>query len=77
MLRWLTHELVQRMEADQLNVGGSRMKKWINTALLIIGILLFVNGIANIVDDSRVLTYDITSILSGTGFILVSRMKLI
>ena len=53
------------------------MKKWINTALLIIGILLLVNGIANIVDDSRVLTYDITSILSGTGFILVSRMKLI
>ena len=44
-----------------------------NISLLIVGILLILNGFANIVDDSRVLTYDITSILSGLGFILVSR----
>jgi hypothetical protein len=44
-----------------------------NILILIVGILLVLNGFANIVDDSRVLTYDITSILSGLGFVLVSR----
>lgn len=44
-------------------------------ALLVIGILLTLNGFANIIDDSRVLTYDITSILSGIGFVLLSRIK--
>jgi ABC-type transport system involved in multi-copper enzyme maturation permease subunit len=44
-----------------------------NILLLIVGILLILNGFGNIVDDSRVLTYDITSILSGLGFIIVSR----
>lgn len=52
------------------------MHKSIKISLLIIGILLLINGIGNIIDDSRVLTYDITSILSGIGFILISRMKL-
>lgn len=49
------------------------MNKKIKLVILIIGILLVINGLANIVDDARVLTYDITSILSGIGFILVSR----
>lgn len=40
--------------------------------IIIIGILLVLNGLANIFDDSRILTYDITSILSGVGFIIVS-----
>lgn len=40
--------------------------------LIIIGILLFLNGVLNIIDDARVLTYDIASILSGIGFIIVS-----
>ncbi len=51
------------------------MKKVIKIALLIIGVLLLLNGFGNIVDDARVLTYDIASILSGIGFILVSRIK--
>lgn len=51
------------------------MKKWIRVSLLIIGLVLLINGVGNIIDNSRVLTYDITSILSGTGFILISRIK--
>ncbi len=51
------------------------MNKKIKIALLIIGILLVINGLANIVEDARVLTYDITSILSGIGLILISRAK--
>lgn len=51
------------------------MEKWIRISLVVIGILLLLNGIANIVDDSRVLTYDLTSILSGIGFIVASRMS--
>ncbi len=52
------------------------MSKSIKISLLVIGILLLINGIGNIIDDSRVLTYDIASILSGVGFILVSRLKI-
>ena len=51
------------------------MKKWIRIALAVVGVLLLVNGLANIAEDARVLTYDITSILAGIGFILVSRLK--
>ena len=47
----------------------------ISVGLVVVGVLLLVNGFANIVDDARVLTYDITSILAGIGFILVSRLK--
>jgi len=43
--------------------------------ILVIGVLLVVNGIGDIVDDSRILTYDLTSIFSGVGFIIVSRTK--
>lgn len=52
------------------------MSKAIQISLLFIGILLLINGIGNIIDDARVLTYDITSILSGAGFILISRIKM-
>ena len=41
-------------------------------SLIIIGILLIINGLLNIIDDSRVLTFDITSILAGIGFIVLS-----
>ena len=48
------------------------MKNWL---ILLVGVLLLINGFGNIVDDSRVLTYDITSVLSGLGFVLISRRK--
>lgn len=51
------------------------MKKVIKIVLITIGILLLLNGLLNIVDDGTVLTYDITSILSGIGFILVVKYK--
>ena len=47
------------------------MNKIIKITLIIIGVLLLGNGLLNIVDDGTVLTYDIASILSGIGFILV------
>ena len=43
--------------------------------LIVIGILLLFVGFGNIVDDSRVLTYDITAILSGIGFVILSMKK--
>lgn len=48
------------------------MKKVTKNPLKIVAILLIVNGLLNIFDNGMVLTYDITSILSGIGFILVS-----
>jgi uncharacterized membrane protein len=51
------------------------MNKIIKSTLIIIGILLLLNGLLNIIDDGRVLTYDIASILSGIGFILVPLYK--
>lgn len=51
------------------------MKKKIRIALLVIGILLLLNGFVNIIDDGRILTYDIASILSGIGFILLGSFK--
>ena len=51
------------------------MKNLTNITLLIIGVLLFINGFGNIIDDARVLTYDLTSILSGIGFVVLSRKK--
>jgi len=51
------------------------MNKKIKIGLLVIGVLLLLNGLLNIVDDGRVLVYDIASILSGIGFILASRIK--
>lgn len=51
------------------------MDKKIRIVLILIGILLLINGFGNVVDDSRVLTYDITSILSGIGFLVLCRKK--
>ena len=51
------------------------MKMAKKTALLIVGALLVLNGFINIVDNGRVLAYDITSILSGIGFVIVGRIK--
>ena len=51
------------------------MNKTTKILLTIIGILLLLNGFGNIIDDSRILTYDITSILAGVGFIIVSQAK--
>lgn len=48
------------------------MNKKIKIGLIVIGVLLLINGIGNIIDDARVLTYDITAVLSGIGFILLS-----
>ncbi|MCG8525207.1 MAG: hypothetical protein MI748_02425 [Opitutales bacterium] len=43
--------------------------------LIIIGTLLVLNGVGNIIDDSRVLTYDLTSILAGFGFLVIALQK--
>lgn len=51
------------------------MNKTIKIAVIIIGILLLLNGLLNIIDDGTILTYDIASILSGIGFIIVSFFK--
>jgi hypothetical protein len=51
------------------------MNKTIKILLTIIGVLLLLNGLGNIIDDSRVLTYDIASVLSGIGFIIISQAK--
>lgn len=51
------------------------MNKKAKTSLRVIGILLLLNGVLNIIDDSRVLTYDIASILSGVGFVILSESK--
>ncbi len=48
------------------------MNKKIKITLIIIGILLLLNGVLNIIDDARILTYDIASVLSGIGFIIIS-----
>ena len=48
------------------------MNKTTKIILIIIGILLLFNGLLNIIDDGTILTYDIASILSGIGFIIVS-----
>ncbi|MBN2628133.1 MAG: hypothetical protein JXA95_15800 [Spirochaetales bacterium] len=49
------------------------MKKRILTiALIVIGVLLLLNGFGNIMDDGRVLTYDLTSILSGAGLLILA-----
>ena len=39
------------------------------------GVLLLINGVGNIVDDARVLTYDLTAIFTGIGFVALSRKK--
>ena len=51
------------------------MNKTTKITIMIIGILLLLNGLLNIIDDGTILTYDIASILSGIGFIIVSLAK--
>ena len=48
------------------------MNKVTKIALITVGILLVFNGILNIMDDGVILTYDITSLLSGVGFLIMS-----
>ena len=50
-------------------------KKAADIILLAIGIILLILGFGNIVDDGRVLTYDLTAILAGAGIIILSRKK--
>lgn len=51
------------------------MRKWVNVLIICVGALLIVNGLLNIIDDSRVMTFDITSLLAGLGLILVGGLK--
>lgn len=48
------------------------MEKIIKVVLVVIAVSLMLNGLVNIFDDGTVLAYDITSILAGIGFSLVS-----
>jgi len=48
------------------------MQKSTKYSLIVLAILLVLNGLLNIFDDGMVRTYDIASILSGIGFIIVS-----
>jgi len=48
------------------------MQKLAKVSLVVVAILLVLNGLFNIIDDGRVLVYDIASILSGIGFVIVS-----
>lgn len=51
------------------------MTRTVKLILFIVGILLLILGFGNIWDDSRVLVYDLTAILAGIGFIIISRTK--
>jgi hypothetical protein len=51
------------------------MDKTTKKYILFIGVLLILNGVLNIIDDARVLTYDIASILAGIGFVLIGTGK--
>ena len=51
------------------------MSKTAKITLVVIGVMLFLNGVLNIIDDARVLTYDIASILSGLGFVIIASLK--
>lgn len=51
------------------------MTKTLKISLIVISILLVLNGLLNIIDDARILTYDITSVLSGIGFMLLGLFK--
>ncbi len=55
-----------------IKLRGINMKKLSKKPLMIVAILLILNGLLNIIDDGRVLVYDIASILSGIGFVIIS-----
>ena len=46
------------------------MNKLLKILLFTFAGLLIFNGLINIVDNGRILSYDIASILSGIGFII-------
>lgn len=46
------------------------MKRQVRMTELLIGARPVLNGMADNVDDERVLTCDLTSILSGAGFLI-------
>jgi len=48
------------------------MQKLAKISLTVVAVLLILNGLLNIIDDGRVLTYDIASILSGVGLSIVN-----
>ena len=48
------------------------MQRLAKVSLITVAILLVLNGLLNIIDDGRVLTYDIASILSGIGLAMVN-----
>lgn len=56
-------------------IYNENMNKTAKITLIVIGVMLFLNGVLNIIDDARVLTYDIASILSGLGFIIIASSK--
>ena len=51
------------------------MSKTAKRILFILGIFLLILGLGNILDDSRILVYDLTAIFTGIGFIVISRTK--
>ena len=51
------------------------MNKTTRITLLVLGILLLLIGFGNILDDSRVLVYDLTAIFAGIGFVVISKTK--
>ncbi|MBN1618917.1 hypothetical protein JW887_06300 [Candidatus Dojkabacteria bacterium] len=51
------------------------MNKTTKILLLIIATFLVINGLINISDNGGILAYDITSILSGLGFLIVGLSK--
>jgi hypothetical protein len=55
-----------------MEANMSKKARW---TLLIIGILLLINGFGNIVDDAQIRCYDLASILTGVGFIVISKAK--
>lgn len=55
--------------------GKKKMNKTTKISLFIIASLSIFNGLMNIIDDGRILSYDIASILSGIGFMILSFTK--
>lgn len=51
------------------------MNKGTKIVLFVIAILLIFNGLINVVDNGSILAYDIASVLSGFGFIIVVLAK--
>jgi hypothetical protein len=63
---------LQPHASRKLSIIKFNMQKLAKKSLILVAILLVLNGLLNIIDDGRVLVYDIASILSGIGFAIVS-----